>query len=60
MGLGCILSYPNGVIIGGKDSILKVFNTEYEFVNEAQLDSAVTAMSLSPDRLEVCSSSILS
>ena len=56
MGLGCILGFRGGVIVGGGDSFIKVFNREFELQNQTQLDGAVTNMSLSPDSLEIIAS----
>ena len=38
IGLGCILSFPEGVVVGGGDSYVKVFDLEGSLQGQVQLD----------------------
>ena len=53
IGLGCVVTFPEGIIVGGGDAFVKVFNLQCELIGEAQLDGAVQSLSMSPDSLEV-------
>lgn len=53
IGLGCVVAYQDGIIVGGGDSYVKVFNLKYECLGEVKLDGAVQSLALSPDTLEV-------
>jgi WD40 repeat protein len=53
-GLGAVHRYRDGVITGGGDGSIKVFNGEDKVVSETVLDGPVLDISLSPDSLEVC------
>ena len=57
IGLGCVATFPGGVIVGGGDSFVKVFGLEGELIGESQLDGAVQSLALSPDSLEVIAAS---
>lgn len=53
IGLGCIITYPDGVIVGGGDSFVKVFDSQSQLVGQVELDGAVQSLALSPDTIEV-------
>jgi WD40 repeat protein len=53
-GLDSILWFEGGVIIGCGDSTIKYFTHANQLCGTTDLDGRVTAMSFSPDRLEVC------
>jgi hypothetical protein len=53
LGVQQVLSWPEGLVIGGGDGCLKMYDRNYRCVKEASLDSAIHFMSLSPDKLEM-------
>lgn len=53
IGLSCVISFPGGVIVGGGDSFVKVFDTGDNLLRQVCLDGAVIYLSLSSDGLEV-------
>jgi WD40 repeat protein len=57
-GLDSILWYEGGIIIGCGDNTIKYFSHANQLVGSTDLDGRVTAMSFSPDKLEVCYCSI--
>lgn len=59
MGLGAMLGYENGIVIGCDDSTIKFFDINYEFKSEVKLDGSITGLSFSPDRLEVLVSTVI-
>lgn len=52
-GLGAVHRYKDGLITGGGDGSVKVFNGEDKVMAETVLDGPVLDISLSPDSLEV-------
>jgi WD40 repeat protein len=58
-GLGSVHRFKDGVITGGGDGSIKVFNGDDKVVAETVLDGPVLDISLSPDDLEVIASTAL-
>lgn len=53
LGVQQVLSWPDGLVVGGGDGCLKVYDRSYRCIRETTLDAAVHCMSLSPDKLEM-------
>lgn len=52
-GIGALLSFEGGVIIGCGDATIKFFDGSNTFIGFTKLDAAVNSLSFSPDKLEV-------
>ena len=53
LGLGAVLCSDRGILVGGGDSSIKLFDDSQRLQSQVQLDGSVVAMSFSPDKLEV-------
>ena len=53
LGANCLLSWPDGIIVGGGDGTVTTFDADMNDVAMATLNGAVKALSFSPDKVEV-------
>eukprot|EP01041_Mallomonas_annulata_P006524 gene6524-13197_t len=58
LGLGSILAFEKGIILGGGDSSIKFFDHNQRMRSQVRVDGAVIAMSFSPDKLEVIAGTV--
>lgn len=57
-GIGALLSFEGGVIIGCGDATIKFFDGSNTFIGFTKLDAAVNSLSFSPDKLEVLAGTV--
>jgi cilia- and flagella-associated protein 52 len=52
-GLNCVEAVTDGLIIGGGDFTVKLFDNELRCIKETSFDAPICSMSMSPDKSEV-------